>query len=295
MDLIFELESKSDEDRKNALLKILEERGHEYDLEKFSYKGEDGTNIILELGKGDREILILSHYDTFENSPGANGNASGVTVLLDVYRRVLEYRKKGLLNNKVKFIIFGKEEPNFAHPKGRIGSRAYIEKHDDQLKKVAAVCSLALCGGGDMIGVWPVVQENSESRILEIVQKVFDKLKIDYETTERMTRVTASSESFFEEGVENSYCFMAINKEDKETIKHYSESVPMEIAFRNVLGLFSRNLKVKTPGLFLHYRNPDDKASYLKETSLRMISDATFNFIVNLDRKLAPASIEFSP
>ena len=109
-----------------------------------------------------------------------------------------------------------------------------------------------------------------------------------------MARVTSSSESFFEEGVENSFCFMAIRKEDKENIKHFSESVPAEIAFRNVLGLFSRSLKIRTPNLFLHYRNSEDKSSYLDETSLRMMSDATFNFIVNLDRKLGPTSIEFS-
>ncbi|MBS3082524.1 M28 family peptidase [Candidatus Pacearchaeota archaeon] len=264
-------------------------------LELESYKGEDGTNIILELGRGNKEIIIASNYDSFENSPGANGNASGVSVLLDVYRRVLEYKKKGLLNNKTKFILFGKEEPNFAHPKGRIGSRAYIEKHASEVKKIVTVCNLSLCGEGEMIALWPVVQENSESRILEIARKVFEKIQIDFESTERMSRVTSSSESFFEEGIENSFCFMAIKKSDKDDIKHFSESVPAEIAFRNVLGLFSRSLKVRTPNLFMHYRNSEDKSSYLNEASLRMMSDAAFNFIVNLDRKLAPSPLELSP
>lgn len=295
MDFILELEGKSDEERMNILLQFLEGKSYEYDLERFSYKGEDGTNILLDLGSGEREILVLSHYDSFENSPGANGNASGLAVMLDVYRRALGYKKKGLLNNKVRFIIFGKEEPNFAHPKGRIGSRAYIEKHGEELKKIVSVCNLALCGEGDMIALWPVVQENQNSRILEIAKKVFDKLEIGYETTENLQRVTASYESFFKAGIENSFCFMAINKGDKENIRLYSESVPMEVALRNVLGLFSRNLRVRTPDLFLHYRNPEDKSSHLNEASLRMMSDATFNFIVNLDRKLASPAIELSP
>ena len=295
MDLVLELEGMNDEERMDVLLKYLQGKSYEYDLERFSYKGEDGTNIILELGRGNKEIIIASNYDSFENSPGANGNASGVSVLLDVYRRVLEYKKKGLLNNKTKFILFGKEEPNFAHPKGRIGSRAYIEKHASEVKKIVTVCNLSLCGEGEMIALWPVVQENSESRILEIARKVFEKIQIDFESTERMSRVTSSSESFFEEGIENSFCFMAIKKSDKDDIKHFSESVPAEIAFRNVLGLFSRSLKVRTPNLFMHYRNSEDKSSYLNEASLRMMSDAAFNFIVNLDRELAPSPLELSP
>ena len=295
MDLVLELEGMNDEERMDVLLKYLQGKSYEYDLERFSYKGEDGTNIILELGRGNKEIIIASNYDSFENSPGANGNASGVSVLLDVYRRVLEYKKKGLLNNKTKFILFGKEEPNFAHPKGRIGSRAYIEKHASEVKKIVTVCNLSLCCEGEMIALWPVVQENSESRILEIARKVFEKIQIDFESTERMSRVTSSSESFFEEGIENSFCFMAIKKSDKDDIKHFSESVPAEIAFRNVLGLFSRSLKVRTPNLFMHYRNSEDKSSYLNEASLRMMSDAAFNFIVNLDRKLAPSPLELSP
>ena len=295
MDLVLELEGMNDEERMDVLLKYLQGKSYEYDLERFSYKGEDGTNIILELGRGNKEIIIASNYDSFENSPGANGNASWVSVLLDVYRRVLEYKKKGLLNNKTKFILFGKEEPNFAHPKGRIGSRAYIEKHASEVKKIVTVCNLSLCGEGEMIALWPVVQENSESRILEIARKVFEKIQIDFESTERMSRVTSSSESFFEEGIENSFCFMAIKKSDKDDIKHFSESVPAEIAFRNVLGLFSRSLKVRTPNLFMHYRNSEDKSSYLNEASLRMMSDAAFNFIVNLDRKLAPSPLELSP
>ena len=51
MDFVLGLEGKEDEERKNAILAILEGKGYEYDLEKFSYKGEDGTNIILEIGK----------------------------------------------------------------------------------------------------------------------------------------------------------------------------------------------------------------------------------------------------
>ncbi len=293
MDSVFELEGKTEEERKETLLKILEEKGYEYELEKFKFKGRESTNIILELGSGKKEILLVSHYDAFPGSPGANDNASAIAVSLDVFRRLAEYKKKGMLNGKIKVIFFGMEEPFFGNSKGRAGSRAYIKEHEDDFKNTLAVLNLELCGSGDMIEIWPVTQENKESKILEIIKKVFEKIKVNYATTDKLPGFWADYESFREQGFNDAFCFTAIKKDEKEDLHLYAESSSIEIFMRNALGILFKKIKPKMPELLMHYHNSEDKSSWLSESSLRMMSDATFNLIVNLDRKFGKGVEEF--
>jgi len=293
MEYVLELEGKSDEERKDTILRILEEKGYEYDIEKFNLKGETGSNIILEIGGGKREILLISHYDAFQGSPGANDNASGIAVSMDVYRRLLAYKKNAMFNGKVKVIFFGKEEPNFTHPKGRIGSKDYVEKHKDELQSVVSILNLELCGAGDMIGIWPVANENKDSKVLEVIKKAIEKINIYYETTGKLPGVYADYKSFTDAGFADAFCFTAVKKEDKDNLRLYAESLPIEIGIRNFLGILFKNLRVKMPELLMHHHNSEDKSSHLSEASLRMMSDAIFNVIVNLDKKFSKGIEEF--
>lgn len=293
MDHVFELEGKSDEERKETILKILEEKRYEYELEKFNFKGEEGSNILLEVGSGDKEILLISHYDSFEGSPGANDDASAIAVSLDVYRRLKEYKEKGLLAGKVRIIFFGKEEPTQNNPKGRAGSKVYVEEHKDELSKVIAVLNLELCGAGDMIGIWPVTNEDKESKVLDVIKKVLDKVKIYHETAGKLPSFYADYESFKDAGFADAFCLTAVKREEKDNLRLYAESLPIEIGVRNFLGIFFRKFKVRMPELLMHYHNSEDKSSHLTESSLRMMSDAVFNVIVNLDKKFSKRIEEF--
>ena len=85
---------------------------------------------------------------------------------LDVCRRLIEYKKKGLLNSKVKVIFFSKQEPSKQNPKGGSGSKAYINSYRESLKNILAVFNLKLCGSGNMINIWPIDDQNKDSKIL---------------------------------------------------------------------------------------------------------------------------------
>ena len=69
------LEGKSDIERKQITIDILSRLGFDYKLEKYSYLSYKGENIIVSLGKGNKEILVVTHYDAVSGSPGANDNA----------------------------------------------------------------------------------------------------------------------------------------------------------------------------------------------------------------------------
>ncbi len=71
-----------------------------------------------------KDILITAHWDS-ENGPGADDNASGISLLIELSRYFNEYQK--LLPYNLKFIAVGAEEM------GLIGSKAYILKYTDEV------------------------------------------------------------------------------------------------------------------------------------------------------------------
>ena len=98
-------------------------RSHE-----FTSGGRKVRNI--ELGSGD--IVVGAHYDTVPGSPGADDNASGVAVLIELSRMV-----PGL-----RFVAFANEEaPYFLGPE--MGSYVYAR---DRGAGVKAMISLEMLG-----------------------------------------------------------------------------------------------------------------------------------------------------
>ena len=94
----------------------------------FPSGGREVRNI--ECGSGD--IVVGAHYDTVPGSPGADDNASGVAVLLELSRMV-----KG-----VRFVAFANEEaPYFLGPE--MGSFVYARERG---KGVRAMFSLEMLG-----------------------------------------------------------------------------------------------------------------------------------------------------
>jgi hypothetical protein len=76
----------------------------------FTVPSFDGTfrNIEAAVNDGDdAELLIVAHYDTVENCPGANDNASGVAVMLEAARVLAQQEIRN-----VRFIGFTLEELN---------------------------------------------------------------------------------------------------------------------------------------------------------------------------------------
>lgn len=76
----------------------------------FTLEGLDFTfrNIEGVIGKGKKpEILLVSHYDTVDNAPGANDNGSAIATILEA-ARVLAKHYKG--TNNFRFVSFTSEE-----------------------------------------------------------------------------------------------------------------------------------------------------------------------------------------
>ena len=114
--------------------------------------GGESANVIAlpELDpEVDRHLLVGAHYDTVVGSPGANDNASGVAVLLEL-ARVLAARPARL---PVVFVAFGAEEGRPGPARQSIGgSRHYAHGlSPEAARNLAAMINLDMIGRGDTI------------------------------------------------------------------------------------------------------------------------------------------------
>ncbi|HEX3125954.1 MAG TPA: M20/M25/M40 family metallo-hydrolase [Thermoanaerobaculia bacterium] len=97
----------------------------------------------------ERHLLVGAHYDTVPTSPGANDNASGVAVLLEV-ARILAARPAKL---PVVFVVFGGEEgrPGPKHL-SLAGSLHYTEALPEaEHRNLVAMLNLDMIGHGDAV------------------------------------------------------------------------------------------------------------------------------------------------
>ncbi len=98
-------------------------------------------NIIAEApGKKypDEIILVTAHYDSVYDVPGAIDNAGGTAFVIALAKALKSFCPK----RTIRFILFSGEEL------GLRGSRAYVERHEEELEKIKLVVNLDVHGGG---------------------------------------------------------------------------------------------------------------------------------------------------
>lgn len=126
----------------------LQDFGYGVRNHSFFDNGKEYRNLIATLPgatKSQPKLLVVAHYDTVSNSPGADDNASGVALLLELARIFIRAR----LQRTVEFIAVNLEENECeTKPKGRglRGSRAlaqYARKEGWNLAGVVVLESVA--------------------------------------------------------------------------------------------------------------------------------------------------------
>src|SRR4028118_1289983 len=128
------------------------------EIDDFSVRGRIHHNLILDLpplsspqasgGKQDNlgiekaikkrlpPIVIGAHYDTAPGSPGADDNATGVAVLLELARDIAS----GPLKYPVQLVAFDMEEY------GCLGSSHHAAKYKQQQESIRLMISLEMLG-----------------------------------------------------------------------------------------------------------------------------------------------------
>ncbi len=139
---------RSNQEREAAVAWYLERRGVPFSRHRFSSFEGSGENFSVEIGAGNRVLIVIAHHDAVPGSPGANDNAAAVGILLSLLDRIPRWTPPGL---RVRLLFTAAEELSY------LGARAYVR--DVPLDGVLGVLSLELCGIGDSIAIWDAPAE----------------------------------------------------------------------------------------------------------------------------------------
>ncbi|MBX3479814.1 MAG: Zn-dependent exopeptidase M28 [Caulobacter sp.] len=129
-----------------ALEALLKREGLAYEIQTFpgseAGKSRQGRNVVITIGKGERDILLTAHWDAKVMKDGALAdavvdNAASVVAVIQA-ARVLKGAK---LHHRLRIILFDQEEL------GLLGAKAYAAGPD--AGRVAAVINFDVNGYGD--------------------------------------------------------------------------------------------------------------------------------------------------
>ncbi len=141
------LEGRSNPEREAAVARWLDTRGVRYATHVFTSFEGAGRNFAVDVGRGDRVLVLIAHHDAVPGSPGANDNAAAVAILLSLLERLEGRVPPGV---RVRLLFTACEEL------GYLGAREYVK--DVGVDGIAGVISLELCGIGDTLAIWDAAE-----------------------------------------------------------------------------------------------------------------------------------------
>ena len=156
------LESRDNAAREAALARYLAARGVPFARHRFATFEGRGESFAVDLGAGDRVLVLAAHHDAVPGSPGANDNAASVAILLTLLERLAASPPAGV---RVRLLFPACEEL------GYLGARAYVR--ETPLAGVVGVLSLELCGIGDTLAVWDA---GDDTPFLRTLRGAFESL-----------------------------------------------------------------------------------------------------------------------
>ncbi|MFK0298018.1 M20/M25/M40 family metallo-hydrolase [Brevundimonas sp. NPDC090276] len=136
----------SNSERMNVLVAQLRAAGFNPTVETFEGGGRagpmQGSNVVVTIGEGEKEILLTAHYDAVKlrdgtMSQGVVDNAGSVVALIEAAKIL----KDKPLSHRVRVIFFDQEEL------GLVGAKKWIEAHG--IANVAAVVNSDVAAYGD--------------------------------------------------------------------------------------------------------------------------------------------------
>jgi alkaline phosphatase isozyme conversion protein len=129
--------------------------GYQVELQPFEFYDEDegemrSTNIMaVRKGISPQEIIVGAHYDSSKRGEGADDNASGVAVLLELAMRLQTVETP----YSVRFIAFGAEE------NGMEGSYYYVvHLSPEEIDNIAGMINLDSVIAGDYLYIYSNVE-----------------------------------------------------------------------------------------------------------------------------------------
>lgn len=176
------------------------------EYQKFEYNNENNENAIVD-GIGEniivtknssidttKNLIISAHYDSAEDSVGANDNGSGVAAVLELARIL----KDTEIPYNIKFILFSGEE------KYMLGSRWYVGKlTEDERKQIIGVINIDTIAEKSDLGYMAMIEGNKRP----------DNAEYDDEGLKKLAELNKNSMSELFTPSDRFFLTMAINSD----------------------------------------------------------------------------------
>jgi hypothetical protein len=118
--------------------------GYRVHVATFAVDGRRSRNVVARRPDAHRKrIVIGAHLDTVSGSPGANDNASGVAVVLEL-ARIFAGRRQA---RWVRFVGFGAEEYGL-NGRHHVGSQVYVDRRGRHRRRIAGMVSIDMIADG---------------------------------------------------------------------------------------------------------------------------------------------------
>ncbi len=112
-------EQKSKEQAAAYLKQQMDEFCDEVTISSYSKTGSNVVGIIKATQKTDQWVVLGAHFDSVRNCPGANDNATGVSLIYAVGQHIARLQN---LRYNIYIVMFDEEE------RGLIGSQAFAKR-----------------------------------------------------------------------------------------------------------------------------------------------------------------------
>jgi len=123
------------------------EAGYEPRTQQFSLRrgGQSANVVVSKAGESSRVIIVGAHYDSQAPGPGADDNASGVGVMLEIAAALTD----APVPYSLRFVAFGAEES------GLRGSRHFVSTMDSEaIANAVAMINVDSVTAGDIAYVY---------------------------------------------------------------------------------------------------------------------------------------------
>ncbi|MBI2375614.1 MAG: M20/M25/M40 family metallo-hydrolase [Deltaproteobacteria bacterium] len=113
-------------------------------LHTYEISGTSVSNVEVEVRGStlpDEIVIVGAHYDSVDESPGADDNASGVAAVLELLRITKRVRPA----RTIRFVFFVNEEPPYFQTE-RMGSLVYADRSRARGEDIIAMLSVESIG-----------------------------------------------------------------------------------------------------------------------------------------------------
>jgi Zn-dependent M28 family amino/carboxypeptidase len=220
-----------------------------------------GTNLIVNLGDGDKRIAVASHYDVVPGSGGANDNASAITVCIEIIRR---YKTTHHPLPPLRIFFFDEEE------NGLKGSTAYTQTYG--IQDLHGLINMELVGMGDQYALWPV-NRIMQGPLLLAFEATAKQQGIACNRFDQIITNTADHDAFRKAGLKDAFTVTSISDTDKRIATDYYMALEWGADQDELFEILR-----KAP-IFAHYHRPTDTHHWLDDGTILRTADTIWEAI----------------